>query len=424
MMTQFEESMRENREQLTAQLSNAAVLASERERAWQLYETQGLPTKRNELWKYASLYNIQTMALALPVTESVEESEVRSAMLLAAQDKIVFVNGVYSEKLSCLSSDVVVALASNEARQVSEKVWRSEYAHSLEALHYALCQDGVVLHLSTDRDMDKPIYVLHLQTQTMQGASHTKTMIQVAPGITTNVIEHYVGLGEQSYLNNVMTHIDVAKNASINYCKVIQEGSAASHISKTIFTQEESSHVHAHSYQLDGKFVRADVTTNFKGQHAGCDLEGLFLGRDKQYIDQNLSTVHQVPNCRSSQNYKGILSDSAHGVFVGGVVVWQDAQKTSSEQSNQNILLSRDAEIDTKPQLEIYADDVKCAHGATVGQLDEESLFYLQSRGIDRLTGKHMLLRAFVDLTLQGKVSQLMQEKLKSIIMKQLLEMA
>jgi Fe-S cluster assembly protein SufD len=225
--------------------------------------------------------------------------------------------------------------------------------------------------------------------------THPRNLVVAGQGSQATIIEDYVSLGGGTVLSNAATELFAGDNATITHLMIEREHEQAFNISTLRIEQGRDANVASHSLLLGGALVRNNVHPVLRGQGGECLINGLFIGHGRQHMDNYMLVEHASPHCGSRQFYNGILDDQAHGVFHGRIVVHKDAQKTDAKQTNRNLLLSDDAQIDTKPQLEIYADDVKCTHGATIGQIEEDSLFYLRSRGLDERTARKLLLYAF-----------------------------
>jgi Fe-S cluster assembly protein SufD len=250
-----------------------------------------------------------------------------------------------------------------------------------------------------------------------------RNLIIAGENAQLKLIETYAGLSNSTYFTNAVSEIVVARNAHVEHFKVQQESESAYHIGSTYIDQQRDSNYKSYNFVFGGHLVRNNFSTTLSDEGIECTLNGLYIGVNDQHIDNHTVIDHARPNCHSEELYKGILDDQAHGVFNGKIYVRQDAQKTNAIQSNNIILLSDDAAIDTKPQLEIFADDVRCTHGATIGQLDENAYFYLRSRGIDKKRARQLLIYAFasdvidrVEIEpLRTKLSELLAEKLHTV---------
>lgn len=266
----------------------------------------------------------------------------------------------------------------------------------LTALNTMLMNEGVVITVAADVHIEKPIELLVINSGITQNlAIHLRNVIKLEANSKATVIEHYVGLNDESYFTNVVTEVSLAENAELKHYKLQQESDNAFHIATLAAKQATSSQWLTNSISLGGKLVRNDIHSQLLGEQSHVTMDGLYLLNDEQHIDNHTRIDHVVPNTTSEELYKGVLDDNSHAVFNGKVIVHKDAQKTDANQQNKNLLLSRGCEIDSKPEMEIYADDVKCGHGSTVGQIDKDQLFYLTTRGLDEVSARSLLTHAF-----------------------------
>jgi Fe-S cluster assembly protein SufD len=269
-------------------------------------------------------------------------------------------------------------------------------AHLFSALNTAAFADGMVLLAERGVLLDKPIELLHLSVGLESpGVAQPRHLVRLGDGARATLIERYAGLGDAVYCNNALIELDLGRDSVLEHRRVQLESPNAFHVSGVYLRQGAASRYDAVNIGMGGRWARTDVVTRFAGEHAECDLQGLYLAGDGQLIDYHLDVRHTLPHCSSRENFKGIVHGKGKAVFDGLVYVAKDAQKTDAAMSNRNLLLSQNAEIDTKPQLEIYADDVKCSHGTTVGQIEPEMLFYLRSRGIAEGLARRMLCLGF-----------------------------
>jgi Fe-S cluster assembly protein SufD len=262
------------------------------------------------------------------------------------------------------------------------------------ALNTALFRDGAFIYVPRGKVVESPIHIVYLATQDERPiASHVRNLYVVDENAHATIVESYAGAGR--YFTNTVTEIVVGVNANLDHYKVQQESESAYHVATQQLEQAGPSVFTSHSISFGGALVRNDINGRLGGEHIESTINGLYVVNGRQHVDNHTAIDHAMPNCNSHELYKGIMDGSSTGVFNGKIFVRQDAQKTDAKQTNQNLLLSRDAVIDTKPQLEIFADDVRCTHGATVGQLDSDALFYLRSRGIGEAEARSMLVYAF-----------------------------
>jgi Fe-S cluster assembly protein SufD len=264
------------------------------------------------------------------------------------------------------------------------------------ALNTALFEDGAFVRALPGKVVARPVHLLFIATADEPGASvHVRNLIVAGPRSEMKILETYVSLSGAPHFTNTVTELVVGAEARLDHCKIQEENTRAVHIAAVQAQQDTGSHWTSHSISIGTRLARHQIESVFQGENGCCILNGLYLARGEQLADHHTVVDHARPHCESHEYYHGILSGRAHGVFNGKIFVRQDAQKTNAKQNNRNLLLSDEAVINTKPQLEIFADDVKCTHGATVGQMDEEAVFYLRSRGIGLEHARQIMVRAF-----------------------------
>ena len=379
-----------------------------RQAAISRFSDLGFPTSRQEEWKYTEVAPIRRTLFKPATYEPNGLPTERLTGLTFANlqcPRLVFLNGHYSAELSSLKGlpeTVQVKSLAEVLEQNPDGIesYLTRYAryqdHPFVALNTALFQDGALVHVSKGEVIQEPIHLLFLSTAAEEVvAVHPRNLILVDSNSQVTIVESYIGLHKGVYFTNSVTEIVVAENAVVDHYKLHQESRKAFHIDTLQVHQDRSSSVRTFNATLGGELTRNEVNVVLDGEGAECNLNGLYLISGTQHVDNHTRLEHAKPHCDSREMYKGILDEKATGVFHGRIVVRPGAQKTDSKQTNNNLLLSDDALINTKPQLEIYANDVKCTHGATIGQLDPEALFYLRTRGIDRTTARSLLIYAF-----------------------------
>ncbi|RZI42592.1 Fe-S cluster assembly protein SufD [Herbaspirillum sp. HC18] len=399
-------------ERVSAALPGAGVpwLDQLRATALDIFAQRGFPTKRDEDWKYTSVAALESQVFRTHAFRAMSGGYLNTgAAALAgryalgddAAHVLVFHNGYYVPALSKISGlpagATIVSLADtlHAAPQALEPYLANEEPKTaFGALNAAFMADGVYLHLKQGVMLESPVHLLFLSTGA-DAATHVRNMIVAEEGAQATVIEHYAGIEGEVYFTNAVTRIFAARDAKIDHYKLQQESLGAFHIAGIHAIQQSDSRLESHSFSLGGTLARNDIATVFVASGCEAALNGLYLAGGRQHVDHHTCIDHRRPNGTSREHYRGVLDGQAHAVFNGKVIVRPGAQKTNAYQANHNLLLSRDAEIDTKPELEIHADDVKCNHGATVGQLDEAQLFYLRSRSIDEAEARNLLVHAF-----------------------------
>ncbi len=387
--------------------SDLPWLRARRESAIERFSELGFPTRRNEAWKYTRLAPIEKRAFVpAAATSEVSSAEVERFYLSETDcHHLVFVDGHYSAPLSSpgeLPAGVLIEDLSGALERTPELLAEifadgdSENRHAFSALNSAFMHDGALVKLPKDGVVSYPIHLIFVATGKQDDfVTNPRVVIHADRGSRAAIVESYVSLNDAVYFNNMRTDVTVGASACIEHYKLQRESRKAFHISELRVHQAAASAFHSHSFSFGGALVRNDIRVGLDAEDATCTLNGLFLADGRQHVDYHTYIDHRQPRCVSQELYKGILSGRARGVFNGAVYVHPGAIKTDAHQSNNNLLLSRDAEIDTKPQLEIYADDVKCSHGATIGQLDENMLFYLRSRGIQEQSARGLLVYGF-----------------------------
>ena len=369
------------------------------------FTATGFPTNRDEEWRFTNIAPLTRIDFEL-AAKTDEPATANIAPLRYGLPGPVFVDGHFAPSLSqldALPQGVVVKnlrAAFNEdadlvSRYIGQDAMSEEQAFT--ALNTAFVQDGVLIYLPQGTVLDTPLHTLFLSTGAKANAvSHPRVLVVAEAHAEATLVESYAGLGVEVYLTNSVCEINVGENASIDHYRVQREAPTAFHISATHVREARSARFRSTSITLGGSLTRNHVHTALMGEGIDSTLNGLYIENGSQHVDNHTLIEHAQPNCQSHEFYKGVLDDEASGVFRGKIHVHQAAQKTDAYQANQNLLLSDSAKIDTKPQLEIYADDVKCSHGATIGQLDADAIFYLRSRGIGHREALRVLTRAFV----------------------------
>jgi len=380
-------------------------LSQRRNEALALFAAGGFPSPREEEWRYTNISAIEKKlfkpALA-PSSGSIDKAWLDAYRLHDAWS-VVLLNGRFSAELSRLDGlpEAVSVLGFAEAlvkqpelieNYLGKAVKDSE--HGFVAFNTAWFSDGVFVHVPAKHLLAKPLQLLHVVTEA-DALATTRNLIITETMAQAEIVETYVG-ADSAYLSAAVTEVFVGANADLTLYKMQAESDKAYHFGGIYVAEARDARFAHHNFAFGGLLARSDIHADL--DHASeCILNGLYVGSKRQHIDNHTRIIHQKPYGTSRELYKGVLDDRARGVFQGRVIVAEDAQKTDSEMNNRNLLLSTDAEADTKPQLEIYADDVKCGHGVTVGQLDEKSVFYLQSRCVDEETARNMLTFAFAN---------------------------
>lgn len=365
----------------------------------------GFPTQRDEDWRYTPLRLITSKNFNVVTTphRNVDVTAFKIPELDSYQ--IVFVDGHLDQKQSTLNLDeqhITVRSLSEVLANTPSLVENylgsvvEENSHGFTALNGALNEDGVVIKIEDGIEIDKPIELIFL-SETEMAISQPRNLIIAGKNSKAQFIDRYISSGTAHTLTNSTTEIIVEERAEIDYYIIQMQSLSAYQVCGVWVKQAAGSRFSCRTITLGGGLVRNDLRVELNGPEAHCDMQGIYSLSGKQHVDNHTTMIHQAENCTSNELYKGVLDQRSRAVFHGRIKVAPDAQKTDAKQASNTLLLSRDAEIDTKPQLEIYADDVKCAHGATIGQLNADSLFYLRTRGIDVADARTLLTYAFVN---------------------------
>lgn len=402
-----------------------------RQSAIEILERKGLPGSKHEEYRFT------------PLTRAIEnvftwKNEVVPSQLTSVEqfllsglnaNVIVFVNGQYSQALSKISSpsNEVIIKSLDEAFQ-SEKELIAEYfdklsteADSFAAMNTSFWQGGLFIHVPANTTVEKPVFILHINdTNQAQVIAHTRVLAIVETGSKLSIVEKFNTVGEHASLHTFTEEIAVKENAALAYYKIQNDSGKAYQVINTNIHQADSSRVDTFTLTLNGQLIRNNFTITIAGENCESHFNGLYMLNGNTLADNHTVVDHQKANSFSNEMYKGVLDGNSKGVFNGKIFVRPHAQKTNAFQSNRNIALSPSAAINTKPQLEIWADDVKCSHGCTIGQLDEEALFYLQSRGIDKATAQGMMLYAFTAETLKTISNEIVKAYIDSLISERL----
>ena len=396
--------------------ANVAWLNEQRQAALTQFEAIGLPGIRDEDWRYTNLRTLKSNDFAVSAITPLSVK-----LPVTTNPRLVFVDGHLDAAASTgLSNEVTSLKDSFELVKDSFGTTLPKEPHGFTALNTAYAQDGYVLHLKPGAVLSDVLEVVFV-SQSPDTVSHTRNLIIAEANTQCTVIERHIGEHGTVYLSNIVTEIIAGDNAHIDHYKIQQESNDAFHMGGVYINQANSSQVKNHNIALSGLVTRNDVHSNLLGQGAHMEMNGLVLGKGRQHIDNHTEVNHAVPNCTSDEYYKTVLDDHSRSVFRGRIIVAEDAQQTNADQQNNNLLLSKNAEADCKPQLEIYADDVKCSHGATMGQLDPVSLFYLKSRGINAESANALLTFAFANEVIDRVQVQSVREELTKIMAGELL---
>ncbi len=396
--------------------------------AW--FEERGFPTIREEEWRFTNVSPIAAVPFfpaARGEAPPVEAEEIQRFFFEGVKtSRLVFLNGSFSPELSTLGSlpggvkaGSLARALENDSELVHEHLLRQVPfdRNGFTALNTAFVWDGGFIHVPDGAVVEEPIHLLFLATGEEQPFfAGPRNLIVAGRNSGLSVVESFVSLSGGSYLTNVVTEFVLGENAVVEHDKLQMESGAAYHVSTTHVHQRAASDFTSNSIAFGGRLVRNDLSSHLGGVGVECTMNGLSVAGGDQLIDNHTAIDHATPNCSSHELYKSILDGKSRGVFNGKIIVRKDAQKTDAKQTNRTLLLSDEATIDTKPQLEIFADDVKCTHGATVGQLDSEQLFYLRSRGLGEVAAKDILTYAFASDVIERVHIEPLREQLDQML--------
>jgi Fe-S cluster assembly protein SufD len=419
------------REEFDRQAVVPAWLQTLRKQGMARFQALGFPTTKNEDWHFTSVAPIAERAFR-PAERGAEiERGDIDRFNFGEKDwhTLVFVNGAFSKDLSSdvgLGNSVHVTSLAGAIKTGNAGIDRyigkiaAFEQHAFTALNTAFVNDGALIEIAADAVVEQPIHLLFVSDG--DGVSHPRNLIVTGRHSRAAVIESYVSLGNGGYFTNAVTEISLGESSHLDHYKLQRESESAFHVGTVQVREARDSQLHSFSLAVGGSLARTNIYTSLDGDAATCTLNGLYLTDGAQHIDNQTSIEHIAPNCPSHELYKGVLDGRSHGVFNGKVYVHPEAQKTDGKQSNNNLLLSPTARVDTKPQLEIFADDVKCTHGATVGRLDELAMFYLNSRGIGPETARILLTYAFAADVLETIELEPLRVQLEKMVLARFVE--
>ncbi len=396
-------------EQIHSSKSGAFALSPElRASSLSVLDAGVFPNRKNEEWRYTPLREILSQSPVLA-----DKTQFNPALIAAFKEAVpnalhlVFVDGEFSNEFSGSVSALDktgltiehISTLQGESRKRAEATIRQSALSDdniFQHISLGLSRSGLFIEIQKNHEVNRIVHILHLSTKSeSRNFSNPVHVVRVNENSHLQLLEQYASIEDGKALSVPAVYIEVAEGAGLDHFKIGLESNQSDHVSNTMVQVASSGVYKSHQYLLGSRLTRANLEVSFSGAGAQANLRGIYLGNADQHLDIRTFMDHAYPHCSSDQHFRSIMNDQSRGVFNGMVLVRRDAQKTDALQSNKNLLLSREARVDTKPQLEIYADDVKCAHGATVGELDKDALFYLQSRGIEKAEAKLMLTRAF-----------------------------
>lgn len=402
---------------IVAQQSLPAAILAKKQSAIEQFELLGLPSMKHEEWKYTYLAKILKKGFAPGFIQSAAQSASDALSRLTSTDatnRVVLIDGIYSQELSKIIPSAEYKIQSlAQAWQDNSNSLLASFGtltdgkkQALTQLNTALSQDGIIIEVAEEASAQLELVFIHTSSDTI---SHPRLLIQVEENAQLHIAEQHILLGTQS-LSNIVSEVILQKDAQLEWVKIQDAGRQSYQLDSTYVTQEKNSQYHCTTISLTGELLRNNQFIQIKGEEAHANLGGAYILDGEQQADNLIIIEHAAPNATSNQLYKGILDGSSTGVFNGKIIVVEDAQKTIAFQSNKNILLSDDAAAYFRPQLEIFADDVKCSHGATSAQIEDHELFYLRSRGIGKDLSKSLLMFAFI----ADVIEEVKDEQLKS----------
>jgi Fe-S cluster assembly protein SufD len=403
-----------------------------RSQAFTRFSEVGLPTPRLESWRFTNVRPIGQRRFVMPAGREVDPSAIASFELRGLEGpRAIAIDGRYVPELSSIKAippgvaiqSLTETLASGQELltwPLGQLATFDDPAAAFTALNTSLFQDGIVVSIPDNTVVEAPLHLLFAATGSSGVMSHPRVLVVVGENSQLRLVESYAGVTDGAYLTNAVTEIVVGDNAVVDHYKLVRESVEAYHIASMHVRIGRSANFSSHAITLGGAIVRNDVVGELDGEGAECTLNGLYLVNDTRLVDNHTTIYHTKPHCNSHALYKGILDDRARAVFNGKIVVAPDAQKTDAKQTNKALLLSEDAQINTKPELEIFADDVKCTHGATIGQLDADALFYLRSRGLDVEQARSVLIHAFASDLLNRIAIEPIRAEFDAVLLRQL----
>ena len=417
-------------ERLQGESTVVSQIKSLRNLGYTRFSELGFPTTKLESWRFTNVDQIASTEFVLAEPAEVLPLALEPYELHGVDgSQIVVVNGRFDRGLSQqkgLPNGVEVqslaeAVASNSSTALSNLGQLANFKdHAFTALNTALISDGVVIRVPAHTIVSTPIHLLFVTTAVTDRMTHPRVLVVAEEGSQIQLVESYAGLGDTRYFTNAVTEIKGGQDAVIDHYKLLRESDKAFHIGSMQVVLSRGANFSSHSLTFGGSIVRNDVDAELTGEGVECTLNGLYLANGHRFIDNHTTIRHAKPHCNSHEFYKGILDAQAKAVFNGKIIVSIDAQKTDAKQTNKALLLSEDAQINTKPELEIFADDVKCTHGATIGQLDEDALFYLRTRGLTHQQARSVLIHAFASDLFNRIAIESIRVQLDALLLQQL----
>ncbi len=384
------------------------LMYSKQKEAFLNFEKTGFPTTKNEEWKYTNLASLLKEDFNISPSVTLTKKDIEGFLYPLEANTIVLINGIYSKELSSILSPTT-ELEIKELKHVDKSITEKYFARKtyssndgLSLINTAFSENGLFINVLKNSVLKYPV-ILYNFTDSRQGniLSQPRNLIVAEENSQAAIIESFHTIGSNTGFTNIITELVLKLNATVDYYKIQDDTDTSYHVGSTEILHEAKSTSSSTTITIGGAIVRNNLNITLDAEYCEAYMNGLYLLKGNQHVDNHTIADHAKANCYSNELYKGIMDDKSTGVFNGKIFVKPDAQKTNAFQSNKNVLLSKEASVNTKPQLEIFADDVKCSHGATIGQLDEEALFYLRSRGIGETQAKRLLLHAFANDVLE-----------------------
>ncbi|MBN2425384.1 MAG: Fe-S cluster assembly protein SufD [Calditrichaceae bacterium] len=406
-----------------------------RDQAFSFFKENGFPSTKQESWRFTDVSPIAAKKFIHslePDENLVRESEINTYLYPDWDGiQLVFIDGQFSHRFSAIPKNLdqkikitnLRSLPKTQQKLLTEILEKSSAKNdnAFTALNTAFFSDGIWIELADNVGSELSVHLVHIASGRQENIAYfPRNVINIGKNSSINLTETFQSPGNSLYFCNIVTDINIAENAKMDHIKIQAESLSAFHVSHTYINQEKQSAYKSCVFSSGSALARNSINAIVYGEACETELDGLYLGHGSQLIDNNTHIDHAKPHCHSREIYRGILADKSRGVFSGKIMVHPDAQKTDAKQSNNCLLLSEEAKINSKPQLEIYADDVKCTHGATVGQLDEEALFYLRSRGIARNTARNILIYAFAEEIIENIADDKTKNSIENLILNRL----
>ena len=374
-----------------------------REEAMESFSKQGIPGRKSEEYKYVNMDLMLKGDFSFDTKTSLTAKQIEQTKFLKNAIIVVIENGIFVPALSKIDSLPkglqIVNITDASSNEIFQKYFSkciNETNDPFAALNTALAKDGIFIHVAKNAVIETPIHIIHISSASQNSIIHPRNLIVVESNAQVKVVESFETIDSKAKVfSNALTEIVVEENAIVDHYKIQNEDDFGYLLSTTNSVQKKQSVFSTNTFTLSGSLVRNNLTMVLDGEFIESHLNGLYLTNGNQIVDNHTLVDHQKPNCNSNELYKGIIEDKSSATFNGKIFVRKDAQKTNAFQSNKNILLSDDGAINTKPQLEIYADDVKCSHGTSTGKLDADKIFYLRARGLSETSAKKLLMHAF-----------------------------